>query len=266
MSTENVPKSGEKEMSFLEHLEELRWRLVRSIVAVLAGSVIAFIFKEQILEFLIYPFNEAASMVAEDAGNGIVASNTKLIYLAPTEAFMVYIKLAVFAGLFIASPYVFYQLWKFIAPGLLEQEKRYVPYFVFFSTFFFMAGAFFCYFVVIKYGLHFLLSFQTETLEANFAIREYLKFVTLMILTFGIVFEMPILSWFLTRVGILTPKFIREKRRFGIVGIFIVAAILTPPDPFSQIALAIPLIALYEISIWVSRAALPKDTLNEKSS
>lgn len=258
MSTERVSGDNEKEMSFLDHLEELRWRLVRSIVAILLGAIVAFIFKSQILDFLIYPFEQAASLVAREAGNGIVGSNTKLIYLAPTEAFMVYIKLAIFAGLFLSSPYVFYQLWKFIAPGLLEKEKKYVPYFVFFSTFFFLAGALFCYFVVIKFGLHFLLSFQTETLEANFAIREYLKFVTLMILTFGIVFEMPILSWFLTRVGILTPKIIREKRRFGIIGIFCVAAILTPPDPFSQIALAIPLITLYEFSILVSKWAMPK--------
>ncbi|MFQ5629897.1 MAG: twin-arginine translocase subunit TatC [bacterium] len=259
MSTESAPPKNEKEMTFLEHLEELRWRLVRSIIAIVVGSVIAFIFKTEILDFLIYPFSEAAKLASEDVSNGFV-SDTKLIYLAPTEAFMVYIKLALFAGLFISSPYIFYQLWKFIAPGLMENEKKYVPYFVFFSTFFFLAGAFFCYFVVIKIGLHFLLSFQTENLEANFAIKEYLKFVTLMILTFGIVFEMPILSYFLTRVGLLTPKFMREKRRFGIIAIFALAAIMTPPDPFSQVALALPLVVLYEFSIWVSKVALPKET------
>lgn len=260
MSTETASNSGEKEMSFLEHLEELRWRLVRSIFAIVIGSAIAFIFKAEILDFLIYPFNQAAALNAEAAGNG-ATGGTKLIYLAPTEAFMVYIKLAIFAGLFLSSPYIFYQLWKFIAPGLLVKEKKYVPYFVFFSTFFFLAGAFFCYAVVIKFGLSFLLSFQTETLEANFAIKEYLKFVTLMILTFGIVFEMPIMTFFLTRVGLLTPKFMREKRRIGIVAIFVLAAILTPPDPFSQIALALPLVILYELSIWVSKVALPKETI-----
>lgn len=258
MSKEPAEKHDEKEMTFLEHLEELRWRLIRSIVAIFIGSILAFLFKEQILAFLIYPFNQAAQMAAAGTANGGIHINTRLIYLAPTEAFLVYIKLAIFAGLFISSPYVFYQLWKFIAPGLLENEKKYVPHFVFFSTFFFLAGAFFCYFVVIQYGLQFLLSFQTETLEANFAIREYLKFVTLMILAFGIVFEMPILTYFLTRVGLLTPTFLREKRRFGIVGIFILAAILTPPDPFSQVALAVPLIVLYEFSIWVSKMALPR--------
>lgn len=246
-------------MPFLEHLEELRWRLVRSIVAILIGSVIAFIFRTEVLQFLIHPFQAALKMYAADSVNG-AGTSAKLIYLAPTEAFMVHVKLAIFAGLFLSSPYIFYQLWQFIAPGLFEKEKRYVPHFVFFSTFFFVAGAMFCYSVVIKYGLHFLLSFQTATLEANFAIKEYLRFVTMMILTFGLVFELPILSFFLARVGLLTPEFMRQKRRFGIVGIFIIAAVLTPPDPFSQIMLAVPLIVLYEFSIWVCKIGQPKTT------
>lgn len=252
-------KKDDKEMPFLDHLEELRWRLVRSIVSIVAGAAIAFLFKERILQILIYPFQVAAKIAEAGAAEGVGRYSSKLIFLAPTEAFMVNIKVSIFAGLFLASPYVFYQLWKFIAPGLLEKERKYVPHFVFFSTFFFLAGALFCYFVVIKYGLSFLLGFQTADLEANFAIREYLKFVTMMILVFGVVFEMPILSFFFTRIGLLTPKFLREKRRYGIVLIFVLAAILTPPDPFSQIMLALPLLLLYEFSIWVSAVAMPKE-------
>lgn len=253
---EQEDKKHQKEMPFLEHLEELRWRLIRSIVALISCSILAFVFREYILDILVMPFEQAKEMHAASTTNSNIGG-AKLMFLSPPEGFIVYIKLSIFAGMFFCSPYVFYQLWKFIAPGLIESEKKYVPYFVFFSTFFFMAGSVFCHTVVLRYGLTFLLGFQTEMLEAHFAIREYLKFVTLLILTFGIVFEMPILSFFLTKVGILTPDFMRRNRRYSVVLIFLTAAILTPPDWFTQIMLALPLLLLYEFSIFVSKAALP---------
>lgn len=250
--------SNDKEMSFLEHLEELRWRLIRSIIAVLVGAVVAFFFSDQILDLLLRPFRLAVEMHAQSTGNHETSQAARLIFLAPTEGFMVRIKLAVFGGLFLALPFVLYQLWKFVSPGLLEHEKKYIPRVVFFSTFFFFLGSFFCYSVVIRYGLNFLLGYQSPELVAQISIREYLRFVTLLILAFGIVFEMPVLTYFLTRLGLVTPEFMRQKRRYSIVAIFVLAAIITPPDVFTQLMLAMPLILLYEVSIWVSHLALPK--------
>jgi sec-independent protein translocase protein TatC len=176
-----------------------------------------------------------------------------LIFLKPTEGFLVYIKISVFVGIILSLPVIFYQLWKFIAPGLYKKERRYVPMIVFFSTFFFLTGAFFCYFLIIPFGLNFLLGFTTDQLEPTIQISEYLKFVTLLIMVFGIIFELPLLSYFLTKMELITPEFLRAKRRYGIVAIFIVAAILTPPDVITQLFLAGPLIILYEVSIWVSK-------------
>ncbi len=251
-------ENNEKEMSFLEHLEELRWRLIKSIIAIFVGAIAAFFFSDLILELLLRPFKLAVQMQAEAGGNHEGANAARLIFLAPTEGFMVRIKLAIFAGLFIALPFVLYQLWKFVAPGLLEHEKKHIPRIVAFSTFFFFLGAYFCYAVVIRYGLNFLLGYQSEELVAQISIKEYLRFVTLLILMFGIVFEMPVLTYFLTRMGIVTPEFMRQKRRYSIVIIFVLAAIITPPDPFTQLMLAMPLIILYEVSIWVSKLVAPK--------
>lgn len=242
----------------MQHLEELRWRLVRSIIAVFIGAAIALLFSNQVLELLLLPFRKAVEMHAQGLAPGAPAPATRLIFLAPTEGFMVHIKLAIFAGLLISLPYVLYQLWQFVAPGLLEHEKRHLPKIVTFSSLFFFAGAAFCYLVVIRYGLNFLLGFQKPELVANISIKEYLRFVTMLILVFGIVFEMPVLSYFLSKVGLLTPEFMRQKRRYSIVTIFVMAAIITPPDAFTQVMLAMPLIILYEISIWVSHAVVGK--------
>jgi len=256
----NKEKSAvEKEMPFLDHLEELRWRLIKSIVAVIIGAIISFFFSQEILNFLIEPFRQALAMHAKMAGEAAPES-ARLIFLAPTEGFMVSIKLAMFAGLFITLPVVFYQLWQFLAPGLLDKEKKYIPRIVVFSTVFFFLGAAFCYTVVIRYGLNFLLGYQSPELVANISIKEYLRFVTLLILTFGIVFEMPILTYFLGRMGLVTPKLMREKRRYSIVLIFVLAAVITPPDVFTQMMLALPLIILYETSIWVCKFAQPKES------
>ncbi len=252
------PETHDKEMSFLDHLEELRWRLVRSIIAVMLGGVLAFLFSDYVLDFLLKPFRTAVRMHAEAAGNSGAEAAAQLIFLAPTEGFMVRIKLALFAGIFISLPYVLWQMWQFVAPGLLEHEKKYIPRIVAFSTFFFFLGAYFCYEVVLRYGLNFLLGYQSADLVAQISIREYLKFVTLLILTFGIVFEMPVLTYFLTRMGLVTPEFMRQKRRYSIVLIFALAAIITPPDVFTQLMLALPLFVLYEVSIWVSKFSLPK--------
>ncbi len=225
-------------MPFLDHLEELRWTILRSLVAIVVASIGCYIFSKKIVDILRYP----------------APQDMQLIFLSPVEGFMIYIKVSIFAGLVVALPYVAYQFWRFIVPGLLEKERKLVFPIAFFTTVCFLVGASFAYFVIIRFGLNFLLSFQTDYLVANITIGKYLGFVVTLLLVFGVVFELPVLAFFLTKIGILTPRFLREKRRYGIVIIFIGAALLTPPDIFTQLMLAGPLILLYEVSIWVSKS------------
>ncbi len=244
----NNAETNEKVMPFLDHLEELRKRLLKSIIAVTLTSLGCYFYAQKIMNFLLRPYPH----------------EKKLIFLAPTESFMIHLKVAIFAGILISLPIIFYQLWKFVAPGLYKKERKYALWIVVFSTFFFLTGAIFCYYLVIPYGLNFLLSFGTDRIEANIQIKEYIKFVTLLIFAFGIMFELPLLSLFLTKLGLLTPQFLRSKRRYSIVGIFILAAVITPTtDVVTQTMLAGPLIILYEISIWVCKFALPKSRAKE---
>ncbi|OQX88248.1 twin arginine-targeting protein translocase TatC [candidate division KSB1 bacterium 4484_87] len=237
----------EKVMPFLEHLEELRQRLLKSILSIILFSIGSYFVSHEIMQLLLRPY----------------PSNKKLIFLAPTEGFIVHIKIALFAGILLSLPVIFYQLWQFVSPGLYKKEKKFIPVFVFVSVFFFAVGGLFCYFIIIPYGLNFLLSFGGDQLEPAIRIQDYLKFVTLLILVFGAIFELPLLAYFLTRLGILTPDFLRDKRRYGIVLIFFTAAVLTPPDVFTQVCLALPLILLYEISIWVSKLVYRKQKREE---
>ena len=241
-------KNDEKKMPFLEHLEELRWTLMRSLIAIFVGAIISFVFSKQIVNFLRLPS----------------PADLKLVYLAPTEGFMIYIKVAIFSGLVVALPYVAYEFWKFVVPGLLAKERKLVPPIVFFTVLCFFIGGAFAYLVLIPFAMRFLLGFQTDYLEATITIGKYLGFVVTLILVFGVVFELPVLSFFLSKIGLLTPGFLRSKRRYGIATIFIVAALLTPPDIMTQLMLAFPLIALYEISILVSAAVAKRKTVEEE--
>lgn len=250
-------KNDSSEMPFLQHLEELRWRLIRSVVAVLLAAIVAFFFADKILYFLQIPFDAAVQMYSEQSGAETIKRAT-LIYLAPTEGFMIQIKVSIFAGIIFTLPYIFFQIWQFVAPGLLAKEKKLVPRIIGASTLFFLIGAWFCWAVVLRFGLAFLLGFQSESLQATITINEYMSFVVLLILTFGLVFELPILSFFLTKMGIITSQAMRDKRSYSVVGIFIIAALVTPPDVFTQMALAIPLLILYELSIFVSKAVEKK--------
>jgi sec-independent protein translocase protein TatC len=250
-TNQEKPDQNEKVMPFLDHLEELRKRLLICIGAVFVLSLGCYFFSKKIMAVLLRPFPH----------------DEKLIFLSPTEGFMIYIKISLFAGLILSLPVLFYQIWKFVRPGLYQKERKYTIRIVFFSTFFFLIGALFCYLIVIPYGLDFLLGFTGDQIVPTIQIKEYLKFVTLLILVFGVVFELPLLSFFLTKLGLVTPQFLRTKRRYGIVAIFIAAAVLTPTtDIVSQLLLAVPLMILYEISIWVSKAALPKKDVVENDS
>ncbi len=247
----------EREMPFLDHLEELRKRIFKALLAIVFFALLSWIYIDEIFEITVKPYKDAVAVALAD--NPKLTMTPRLVFTNPTGGFMIYLKLAATVGLLFSLPFIFYQIWKFISPGLLHNERRVAPLIAFFTTLCFVAGGSFCYFVVLKYGLGFLLSFQGPVLEGFIDIEPYFELATTLILVFGLVFEMPVIAYFLTRIGILTPEFLRQKRRYGIVGIFVIAAVVTPSvDAFTQILLAVPLLVLYEISIWVSQIALPE--------
>ncbi len=233
-------------MTLMGHLNELRRRLFRIVIIVILGFVAFYGVAEPLYGFLSAPLK-----VQLPAGS-------KLIYTSPAGAFFTYMKVALVASLFGTSPFSFYQIWAFIAPGLYKEEKRAVLPLAFFSSVFFIAGASFCFFMVFPIAFKFFMGFATETIVPMISVEEYLGFALKLLIAFGVVFEMPLFAFFLSRFGLLTPAFMRRQRRYAILFIFIVAAILTPPDVFSQCLMAIPMLLLYEVSIYVSAAAYKK--------
>ena len=229
----------EKEMPFLDHLEELRWRLLKSIISVIVMMFICFFFSDYILDALLYPGRNINPPVS-------------LQVLKVQTVFIIKLEIALFAGIILSLPVIFYQMWEFLAPGLLQKERKLLPAVVFASVICFVVGAAFAYFIIIPYALQFFLSLAPKEIENNIALDFYIGFLLRLIIVFGIVFELPMLSLILTKFGILTPQFMRKYRKYAIVGAFILGAILTPPDPTTQILLAVPIILLYELSIFIS--------------
>ena len=218
-------------MPFLEHLEELRRRLIISIASVLVISIGGYFISDFIIEFLTKPID-------------------KVYFMGVTEAFAVKIKVSLFFGLFASLPVIFYQAWRFVLPGLTRKEMVMVLPMTAAMTVFFFIGASFCFFVVLPVGITFLLGFGTESLEPMIAIGRYISFVGWMVISFGLVFELPVVTFLLGRLGLVDAPMLRKGRRYAIVGILIVAAVATPsPDVFSQLMLAGPLYLLYELSV-----------------
>lgn len=232
-------------MPFLDHLEELRWRLLKIIAAVFVFTIGSFFISDFILDFLLYP----SKQVTTDLGLQVLKVQT---------IFVIKLEIALIVGIVIAIPIILYQLWAFIAPGLLERERKWVWPIIIVVIFSFLVGVAFAYFVIIPYALDFFLGLAPPTVRNNIALDFYFGFVLRIILVFGIVFELPVVSLFLTKIGILTPEILRKYRRYAIVAIFIVAAILTPPDPTTQVMLAVPLVFLYEFTIWISYMFIKK--------
>ncbi len=247
INPETAPENEEheEEMTFLEHLEELRWRLIYSIIGVVAGTIICWLF----IDFLV---DSVLLKPAKDAG-------AQLQNLKPFGQLFLYFEVAIVGGIILSIPNIFYQLWKFISPALRSNEKKYVSSVVIFSTFCFLAGIVFAYFVMLPLTLKFAAQFGTESIKNEFALDEYMSIIISVMLGAGVVFEMPMISFFLTKLGILTPQFLRKYRRHAFVIILIAAAFLTPgTDPVSQIILAVPLVLLYEISIFISKLSVRK--------
>lgn len=233
------------EMGFLDHLEELRWRIFKVLISVVSFSAASFFFSDFILNFLIEPTKN-------------IEPPLTLQVLRVQGMLVVKMWIAFFGGVILSLPVIVYQIWSFIAPGLYKNEKKHLPTLIVATFFSFIAGASFAYYVIIPLIIPTLLAFGVEGIENNISIDFYFSFVLQMIMASGVIFEMPVIAYFLGRIGLLTPAFMRHYRRYAIAAIFIIAALLTPPDPLSQLLLAVPLLILYEISIYISGFASRK--------
>lgn len=236
-----TPAVEDKKIPFTEHLEELRRRLLISAAAVAVGFLISYFFSKQLFEILMKPLIIS------------LPPKSTLIFTSLPEAFFTYLKVSLLSGIFLTSPIVLYEIWAFISPGLYKHEKRYVIPFVFFSSIFFIGGALFGYFVVFPFGFKFFLGFATEYIRPMPTIKEYFGFCTKLLLAFGVIFELPLFVFFLSKIGIINDRILRKQRKYAILLIFIASAILTPPDVMTQLMMAGPLLALFEISIWVAK-------------
>jgi sec-independent protein translocase protein TatC len=233
---------NETKMSFMAHLEELRHRLVVSAIAIGVGFLICYGFSKYLFQLLVTPLIK------------VLPQGDKLIYTSLTEAFFTYLKVGLLGGVLLASPVVFYQLWKFVSPGLYKHERKFVIPFVVSSSLLFMGGAVFGYAVVFPVGFKYFISFSSDYIKALPSVKQYFSFSVTLLMAFGVVFELPLVTLLLARMGVVTPEMMRKKRKYAIVLIFIVAAILTPgPDVISQLMMAGPLLILYEGSIYIAR-------------
>lgn len=236
---------NEIEMSFLDHLEELRWRLIYAIIGIVIGTIVAWIFIDPLVNYVLLK-------PARDAG-------AELQNLKPFGQLFMFVQVAIIVGIVISLPNIFYQLWKFISPALRKKERKYILSIVIFTTLCFLIGIAFAYFVMLPLALKFAAQFGVEQIKNQFAIDEYMSIIISVMLAAGCVFELPMISFFLSKLGILTPAFMKKYRRHAIVSIMILAAFLTPgADPVSQVILAVPLVLLYEISIFISKISVKK--------
>ncbi|MDR2574055.1 MAG: twin-arginine translocase subunit TatC [Desulfovibrio sp.] len=227
-------------MTLMGHLNELRLCLIRSCIAVGIAFLVCWAVVDPIFDVLVNPLL------------AVLPPNSTAIYTTLPEGFFTRMFIAFVASLFLASPVIFYQLWSFIAPGLYEEEKSgFIPI-ALASACFFISGGFFCYFIVFPYAFEFFVSYSTATIVVMPKISDYLDFVLKLILAFGLIFEMPLFAFFLARMGIVTAAMMRRVRRYAVLAIFVVAAILTPPDVVSQLLMACPMLLLYEVSILVA--------------
>jgi sec-independent protein translocase protein TatC len=235
-------------MSLIDHLKELRRRLCWCVVAAAIGFCACWTVVEPIFDILTQPLL------------AVLPAGSSAMYTTLPEAFFTRMFIAFMTGLFVVSPFIFYQIWAFISPGLYAEEKRFIIPVALVSAVFFVGGGLFCYFIVFHYAFQFFVSFATEQIVAMPKISDYLDFVIKLILAFGFIFEMPIFSFFLSRMGVVTAKRMRGFRRYAVLLVFIVAAILTPPDVVSQLLMAVPMLLLYEVSILVAAVCGRKPT------
>ncbi len=262
-------KPDQAEMSFLDHLEELRWHIIRSALAIVVFAVVAFVFKGFIFDKVILApknpdfwtnrmFLELGSLLGTEAIK-INQQHLNLIAIKMADQFMMHIMVSIIAGLIIASPVVFYEFWRFVRPALYEKEKKHASGAVFYTSVLFLMGVLFGYYLIVPLSIHFLGSYNISDEVVNqINTRSYISTLTSISFASGVVFLIPIFSYFLSKVGILTPQFMKTYRRHAYVVMLLMSAIITPPDIFSQIMVCFPLIFLYEIGILISHRVVKK--------
>ena len=234
----------DKKATLIAHLEELRRRLLICIIACVLCGVVSYTFIDRIL-FLLTQFID------------------KVVFISPQEAFVTYIKISFFSGVFLASPIIMFQIWRFVESAFTEVERGYFLIYWISSFFLFIGGDAFCYFLIIPFALKFLLSFQTDKIVPMITLSSLTTFYVMLLMSFGILFELPVVIVFLSQTGIIGPSFLRKQRKYAILAIFIVSAIITPTtDPLTQVLLAVPLMGHYEISILLSKIVKPKSGMN----
>jgi sec-independent protein translocase protein TatC len=230
-----------EKLPFTAHLDELRKRLIACFIAVGVGFAASYGFKEYLFQILVRPLMQ------------VMETGDTLIFTGLPEAFFTYLKVSLLSGLMLASPVIIYEFWMFVTPGLYDKERRILLPIIILSTFFFVGGALFGYFIVFPWGFKFFLGFATETIRPLPSMKEYLGFSAKLLLAFGFVFELPLVLTFLARIGVVSVEFLKKNRKYALLLFFAGAAILTPPDVVTQVMMALPLMLLYEISILGAR-------------
>ncbi|WGF92720.1 twin-arginine translocase subunit TatC [Aequorivita marisscotiae] len=259
--------SPEKEMSFLDHLEELRWHLIRSTAAVMILAVLAFIFKDFVFNTLIFgpkqpdfPTYRMFCNISQAMGlDTFCFQEMPFRIQSRTMAgqFSAHMWTSIYAGIIVAFPYILYEFWKFISPGLKEKERKTSRGFIFIASLLFFIGVLFGYYLITPLSINFLGNYQVSKEVFNdFDLDSYISLVRTSVLACGIVFELPIIMYILTKIGLITPEILRKNRKFALIIVLILSAIITPPDIVSQIIVAIPIIILYEVSIYISKIVI----------
>lgn len=277
MTRKNKIKSAVQEMSFLDHLEELRWHLIRSTLAITLLGVVAFIAKDFIFDVLLFgpkkadfPTYKLLCTAARFLGFEDSFCFTELPFRIQSRTmagqFSAHIWTSITAGFIVSFPYVIWEFWKFISPGLLDNERKTSRGFIVIASLLFFVGVLFGYYVVTPLSINFLGSYQVSDQVFNdFDLSSYISLVRASVLASGLIFELPILIYFLTKIGIVTPEFLRKYRKYALVIVLIISAIITPPDIASQIIVAVPVIILYEISIYISKGVIRRQIKREKA-
>ena len=255
-------------MSFVDHLEELRWHIMRSVIALLVGGIVVFVkmdffFGKVVMgpankDFITY---RALCKFSHAVGLGesmcLESINLKLISTQMASQFMMSFTIAMVGGFIVAFPYIFWEFWRFTRPALTKKEQRKTRGIIFWVSLLFFMGVAFGYFLIAPYTVNFFASYTLDPLIANtFTVADYIDNIVSLVLGTGIVFQLPLVVLFLSKVGILTPTFLRNNRKYAFVIILVIAAIITPPDVISQLIVTIPILLLYEISIWISAKAV----------
>ncbi len=246
--------SEEDKLPFTSHLDELRKRLIHCFIAVIIGFLISYGFKEKLFEILTAPLMQ------------VMQEGDTLIFTGIPEAFFTLLKVSLLSGIMLAVPVITYEFWMFVAPGLYKNERKFMMPVVIISSFFFIGGALFGYFIVFPFGFEFLLGFATDTIRPFPSVKEYLGFSAKLLLAFGFVFELPLVITFLARIGLVTVDFLKANRKYAVLIFFVGSAILTPPDVVTQVMMSVPLMILYEISIVGARIfgkKKPADTVTD---